>query len=71
MVKLADENRGKLRITLRRSMIGRPERQRRVLAALGLRKMGSTVVRPDDASVRGMVAKVGHLVHVDPLSDGG
>lgn len=59
-----------IRITLRRSQIGRPARQRQVLAGLGLRRIGQSVSRADTPAVRGMVAKVSHLVEVRHI-DGG
>jgi large subunit ribosomal protein L30 len=60
---------GKLKITLRRSRIGSTPRQREVLQGLGLRKINSSVVRPDDAAIRGMVFKVSHLVTVQPVRE--
>jgi large subunit ribosomal protein L30 len=51
-----------LEITYRRSAIGRPERQRRTIAALGLHRLHETVRQPDNESIRGMVASVHHLV---------
>ena len=51
-----------LESTYTSSAIGRPERQRRTVRALGLRRMHQTVRRPDNASVRGMVQTVNHLV---------
>ncbi|MFD2680981.1 50S ribosomal protein L30 [Bacillus seohaeanensis] len=54
----------KLEITLTRSLIGRPEAQRKTVAALGLRKMHQTVEQQDNAAVRGMINKVAHLVTV-------
>jgi large subunit ribosomal protein L30 len=62
---------GKIRITLRHSRIGSTPRQRQVLRGLGLRKVDSSVVRPDDAAIRGMVQKVVHLVEVEAVSDAG
>ncbi len=59
---------GQLRIRLRRSAIGSTPRQRRVLRGLGLRRINSTVLRPDDPAVRGMVDKVAHLVEVEPVA---
>ena len=53
-----------LRITLRKSAIGYPERQKKTLKALGLTRLGQTVEQPDNAAVRGMVQKVIHLVEV-------
>jgi large subunit ribosomal protein L30 len=54
----------KLEITLTRSLIGRPEAQRKTVEALGLRKMHQTVEQQDNAAVRGMINKVAHLVTV-------
>lgn len=47
-----------------KSLIGRPESQRKVIAALGLGRIGKTKELNDDAVVRGMIAKVSHLVEV-------
>ena len=57
----------KLRIKLVRSIIGRPENQRKVVAALGLKKLNSTVEQEDIASIRGMVSKVSHLLKVEEI----
>jgi len=54
-----------LRITLVRSGIGAKPKQRGTLRALGLRKIDQTVELPDRPEIRGMVAKVPHLVRVD------
>lgn len=54
-----------LRITLVKSMIGRPEKHRKVLAGMGLRKLNRTVELQDTPSVRGMIRKVSHLVSVE------
>jgi len=56
-----------LRITLTRSPIGYSERQKRTVRALGLRKMNQTVEQADSPVIRGMVAKVGHLVTVEEV----
>ncbi len=53
-----------LRIQLVRSPIGYSITQKRTVQALGLRRMNQIVLRPDNAAVRGMVAKVPHLVQV-------
>ncbi|MCE5285019.1 MAG: 50S ribosomal protein L30 [Pelosinus sp.] len=55
----------KLKITLTRSLIGRPEEQRRTVKALGLGKMNSSVEQEDNAVIRGMIHKVEHLVSVE------
>ena len=53
-----------VRVTLRRSPIGTPERHRLVLRGLGLRHIRQTVIRPDTPQVRGMIHKVGYLLEV-------
>lgn len=55
----------KLKITLTRSLIGRPEDQRATVKALGLGKTNSSVVQEDNPAIRGMVRKVEHLVKVE------
>ena len=53
---------GMLRITLVRSMIGRPEKHRKVLKGMGLTKVNRTVELENTPAIRGMVDKVSHLV---------
>ena len=55
----------KLRVTLIRSGINRPEQHKRTIAALGLRKMGVSRTLPDNEAVRGMIRAVSHLVRVE------
>ena len=64
---VSDNDSGVLRITLVRSTIGRPADQGRTVASLGLRKLNATVERPNNASIRGMVTKIRHLVRVEEL----
>lgn len=47
-----------------KSLIGRPESQRKVVASLGLGRIGKTKELSDTPAVRGMIAKVPHLVEV-------
>lgn len=54
-----------LKITLVRSLIGRPETQRKVVRALGLGKTNSVVEKTDNPQIRGMINKVAHLVKVE------
>lgn len=54
-----------LRITLVKSPIGYREKQRRTVQALGLRRLGASVTHRDTPQIRGMVAKVRHLVRVE------
>lgn len=56
-----------LQITLVRSLIGRPEKQRVTVKTLGLRKLHSTVVHQDNPAIRGMVNQVSHLVEVKEI----
>ena len=56
-----------LKITWKKSHIGKPESQRRVIAALGLRRLNHSVVHGDTPSIRGMVKKVSHMVSVEKL----
>lgn len=56
-----------LKITLKRSVIGRPQNQRDTVKALGLKKVNSTVVRPANEAIKGMVATIAHLVDVEEV----
>ncbi|MCO7176798.1 50S ribosomal protein L30 [Sporolactobacillus kofuensis] len=59
----------KLEITLKHSVIGRPESQRVTVRTLGLRKTYQTVVQDDNPAIRGMINKVSHLLAVRELND--
>ncbi|MFT8872710.1 MAG: 50S ribosomal protein L30 [Sporolactobacillus sp.] len=59
----------KLEITLKRSVIGRPETQRVAVRTLGLRKTYQTVVQEDSPAIRGLINKVSHLLNVRELND--
>ena len=54
-----------IRITLTKSTIGASPKQRKVVEALGLKKMHQTVELADTPQTRGAVAKVSHLVTVE------
>jgi len=56
-----------LRITLRRSLIGEKPKTRATVESLGLRRINSSVERPDTPDVRGMVHKVKHLLEVEEV----
>ena len=60
---------GQLKITLRRSRIGGTPQQRAALRGLGLRRLHASVLRPDDAAIRGLVSRVSHLVEVTPVAE--
>ena len=55
----------KLKITLMRSTIGEKPKTRATIESLGLRKIRQSVEFPDQPSVRGMLARVDHLVEVE------
>ena len=55
-----------LKIRLTKGLVGKTQTQRKVVAALGLGKFGSTVEHADSPTIRGMIRKVSHLVTVVP-----
>ena len=57
----------KIKVTLAKSTIGAPARQRKVVEALGLKKMHQSVELEDNSVSRGAVAKVSHLVTVEEV----
>jgi len=57
----------RIKVTLVRSGIGRPETQKRTLRGMGLTRLNRSVILEDSAEVRGMVRKVSHLVRVSPV----
>jgi large subunit ribosomal protein L30 len=59
----------KIKITQVKSVIDRPERQKRTMEALGLRRMNATVEVAATPQILGMVEKVHHLVKVEELAD--
>lgn len=56
-----------LKITLKRSLIGRPEDQKLTVKTLGLRKLNHTVTQKDSPAIRGMINKVSHLIEVQEV----
>ena len=61
---MPENNSKSIRIQYFRSSIGRPEKQKRVVKGLGFRKLNQIVERVDTPQIRGMVAKIPHLVRV-------
>ena len=57
----------KVRITLRKSVIGSLPKQRATVRALGLRKIGSSTEQEASPAVMGMVRIVSHLVSVEEI----
>lgn len=60
-----EETPKRIRITLVRSPIGYSERQKATVRALGLRRINQTVEHEDSPTLRGMLAKVSHLIEVE------
>jgi large subunit ribosomal protein L30 len=59
---------GLIQVTYVKSAIGYSQRQKDTIRALGLRRLGDSVIQPDNPSVRGMVQAVRHLVAVEPMA---
>ena len=59
----------KLAITLKKSTIACLQKQIDTVAALGLHKIGQTVVKEDTPAIRGMIFKVKHMVKVEEIND--
>jgi large subunit ribosomal protein L30 len=59
----------KLKITLAKSPISAIPKQRATVKALGLTKTQRSVVQPDNAAIRGMIAKVSYLLKVEEIQD--
>ena len=57
-------NNGKLRLKWVRSAICTPVKHKRVVKGLGFTRLNQVIERPDTAAIRGMVAKVPHLVEI-------
>ncbi|MCI1944705.1 50S ribosomal protein L30 [Clostridium luticellarii] len=55
----------KLKITLRKSLIGRKKDQIATVNALGLKKIGKSVEQEDTPQIRGMIKKVSYLLDVE------
>ncbi|NLL55822.1 MAG: 50S ribosomal protein L30 [Clostridiales bacterium] len=56
-----------IKITLIKSRFGRIKKQAATLEAMGLRKIGASIVREDTPVIRGMIDRVSHLVKVEEV----
>lgn len=63
MAKKAEDK--MIRVTLVRSPIGYPERQKATVKALGFRRLNQTVEKKDTPEIRGMLNKVVHLIKIE------
>lgn len=57
----------RIKITQVRSVIGRPEKHRRIIEALGIKRHQTSVIHNDTPQIRGMAFKVRHLVTVEEV----
>ena len=57
-----------LKVTLIKSVAHRLPKQREIVKALGLGKVNSTVVLPDNAATRGALLKIAHLISVEEVN---
>jgi large subunit ribosomal protein L30 len=58
-----------LKVTQVRSVIDRPKDQKDTVRRLGLHRIRDSVIKDDRPEIRGMIAKVGHLVSVEEVAD--
>lgn len=65
---MAEQTATKLKVTLVKSAIGYNDKQKKTVAALGLRKLNSSVVLTNTPVIRGMISKVSHLVAVEEVA---
>ncbi len=66
---MAEENKetnggGSIKIQYYKSMIGYSKKQKTIVKSLGITKLNQIVTRPDNASMRGIVAKIPHLLRI-------
>jgi large subunit ribosomal protein L30 len=59
----------KLKLTQRRSVIGRPMDQKDTVRRLGLHRIHDVVVKDDRPEIRGMISKVQHLIEVEEVAE--
>ena len=59
---------GSVKVKLIRSMIGRPEKHRKVLRGMGLTRLNKTVEFKGTPEIRGMINKVSHLVKAEEIT---
>ena len=64
MAKKTENNSGNITIQYYRSSIGYAKKQKEIVKSQGITKLNQTVTRPDTPSMRGIVAKVPHLLRI-------
>ena len=56
-----------LKVTLKKSLIGRTANQKNNIEALGLKKIGQSVVKNDTPQIRGMITKMNFMLEVEEI----
>lgn len=64
MEKMEDVKDKKMTVRWKKSAIGRPENQKKIIKALGFKRLHQTLILPDRPEIRGMINHVSHLVEV-------
>jgi len=64
MAKKADSGSGKIQLKWVRSAICAPTKQKLVIKGLGFTRLNQVIERPDTPAIRGMVAKVPHMIEI-------
>ena len=59
----------KLKITLVKSTIGANPKNRKIVEALGFKKLNSTLIRPDNDAMRGALRHISHMVKVEEIEE--
>lgn len=59
-----------IKVKWEKSVIGRPESQKKVIRALGFKRLNQTLTLPDHPAIRGMIDRVPHLVEVIDIGRG-
>ncbi len=67
MAKAKKAATSKIKVTLVRSVIGKKKEQIATVAALGLKKIGSSKQHEDTPAIRGMINKIQHMVTVEEV----
>jgi large subunit ribosomal protein L30 len=62
--KTEQSNDGTIKIQYYKSTIGYSKKQKEIVRSLGITKLNQTVTRPDNASMRGIVAKIPHILRI-------
>lgn len=58
---------GKIKITLKKSVIGKPQKIRRIISAMGLKKIRQSKIFEDTPVIRGMINKTYHMIEVENI----